>query len=145
MTELTLEMLKEWLWLNPDDGHFYWIKSKQHKQKVGAKAGHTDKSGQHTIRLFNKRYKLPRLRYFYEHGRFPRGPLPSHNRKLPPVWGVVPFRGVTERKYPNGGTVYVAHYQRGEKKNLFLGSYPTPEQASAAFEEYVITKGDGRR
>jgi hypothetical protein len=69
-TKLTRKLLSEYLHL-ADDGNWYWL---QHRGRVtiGTKAGHMRTTGQHVIKLLGQCYTSQRLRYFLEHGKWPK-------------------------------------------------------------------------
>ena len=70
--EITLQTLKELLDYNPETGIFTW-KVKRWRELAGQEVkGSPDKGGYKTIKLFQKRYKLHRLAWFYVYGCWPQ-------------------------------------------------------------------------
>jgi hypothetical protein len=149
-----LTFLRSMLHYDPETGIFRW-KQARGRQKVGAIAGALKRTGYIEIRLSERSYLAHRLAWFYVHGEWPLFHIDHGNccktdnriENLRPTdsslnqantkirrKNLTGFKGVyLVRKY---GTYYAQAKKWGEVH--YLGSYPTPEEASAAYERAVI-------
>ena len=146
--ELTQDQLKARLRYRPETGFFYWISpGKYHSQRKNRRAGVPNKDGYIVIRINTRLYRAHRLAWLYVYGELPRRlDHKNRNRSDNRIENLRPctqsqnmanqaarktktgFRGVEKR-----GNRFKA-YAHANGKKLFLGSYSTPEEASAAHE-----------
>lgn len=156
--ELTQAEVRRNLSYDPDTGKLVWLVPAA-RRVVGAEAGYLRPDGYRAVRLHWNKYLSHRLAWFYIHGEWPpkfidhingdradnrlsnlrladhstngmnRGP--QDNRS----WG----RGVHKVK---GCRSWAAEIKNGGVKQ-YLGSFPTPELARAAFAEAAkATRGE---
>lgn len=146
--KLTQDQLKAKLRYRPETGLFYWVRpGKFHSQRKNRVAGATNKGGYIVIRINTRLYRAHRLAWLYVYGSPPKSldhinRNPSDNRveNLRPCTQSqnmvnmaqrgtkTGFRGVEQR-----GKRFKAYIHANGGK-IFLGSYSTPEEASAAHE-----------
>lgn len=69
--QLEVDLIKEYLAYNPDNGHFTWSKSNNKKIKVGSRADINSNHGYKRIQVCGKRYLAHRLAFVFMLGRFP--------------------------------------------------------------------------
>ena len=148
-TDLTAEEVREYLNYDPEEGSLIWIKAKCPSQKIGVEAGGFYPKGR-TIGFNNSRYKVHRIIWLYMTGEWPKDQIdhingnPFDNRwcNLREATQAQNQRNV---KMPNTNTTgykgvqltrsgrYVATISF-EGEDYSLGTYDTPEEASAVYE-----------
>ena len=161
---LTQERIKEILDYDPMTGEFVWKVERSGYVKKGKKAGSRHRTGYITITVDNIAYKAHRLAWLYVYGELPNSPLDHINgdRKDNRIsnirqtsnnenqWNRYKARrdnactellGVSWHKARGKWRVHISV----DKKNLYLGSYPTAEEGYAIylrFKELLHTIGD---
>ena len=75
---ITVDELKEALWLNQEEGRFYWNK-KSKGVSIGSQAGSFDAYGYGQIRINRCIYKEHRLVWLYLTGKFPDDQIDHKN------------------------------------------------------------------
>lgn len=150
---LTQERLKELLHYDPGTGLFTWLVCKTNATKVGDVAGSVEKKGYVVISIVNQRYKAHRLAWLYMTGKWPLDQIDhingvkndnrfvnfreasnifnTQNQRRPRVNNSLGILGVN---YRDDQKRYCATICVNAKK-IHLGSYKTPEEASAAYIE----------
>jgi hypothetical protein len=149
MANLTAARARDALHYDPETGKWTWLIRSGGKSTVGSPAGSLDPSGYWKISLDGKRYWLHRLAFLWMTGEWPRDQVDHINRQRADtrwanlreadrklnMWNTRPRRrnrlgvkGVSQ--IPCGH--FVANIYR-EGKSRYLGSFPTIEQASAAY------------
>jgi hypothetical protein len=152
MTDLRAAISKEdveaLLHYKKEDGTFVW-KSRHGSRKANSHAGYLEDGGYLVIKIHGRQYKAHRLAWLLEYGTFPLNSIDhvngnkvdnricnlkdvSHstnilNQSKPRIDNKSGFLGVS----PNGSG-WRAELKVGGKKRNF-GTYPTPEQAHAAY------------
>lgn len=150
---LTQADLKENLYYDPETGLFTWLIPAQ-RRRLTKEAGHKSSDGYTHVFFRGTLYRAHRLAWFYVHGEFPVGFLGhingdrsdnrienlrvadnfqnSHNAQIA-ANNATGFKGVsyckTHKKYRAQCAV--------NKVNAFLGYFDTPEEASAAYEDFA--------
>ena len=142
---LTQSRLKELLHYNADTGVFTWLVASR-SRKVGQVAG-SDNKGYRLIKIKGKSYRAHRLAWLYVHGKLPDNDI-DHINGVRDDNRIANMRDVTNsvngqnRKLANKGSVTgllgVSKSRKGfksqirlEGKQVYLGTYLTPEQAYA--------------
>jgi hypothetical protein len=69
-SDLSPELLKEYLDYNPINGHLTWIKRPSKKVFVGSRAGTLLKSGYRAVNIFGKSYQEHHLIWFIYYGEW---------------------------------------------------------------------------
>lgn len=69
-SDLSPELLKEYLDYNPTTGHLTWIKRPSKKVFVGSRAGTLLKSGYRAVNIFGKSYQEHHLIWFIYYGEW---------------------------------------------------------------------------
>lgn len=148
MQELTHEYLLNKLNYNPETGVFAWNIS-HNGTIVGKPVGSDRGNGYLAIRLLNKTYLLHRLAWFYVYAKWPDKCIDhiDNNRKNNRISNLRDVdRTLNNQNYRNAqtnsktGVLGVRkckdrfHANIGvNSKSIFLGSFPTLEQASEAY------------
>ena len=149
-TELTAEMLRSLLDYNPDTGVFTW-RPRANGWWEGGVAGSPDGWGHTRIRIYSKSHGAHRLAWLYVYGEWPKDQVDhidgnpannairnlrdvdnsvnQQNRKRASAASSHGFMGTTKTRYG-----WVAKI-RAEGKYCYLGTFGTPEEASAAYLE----------
>lgn len=146
MSELSTEILRDFLHYDPETGVFTWKKQTGNKVKEGSLAGGVNTRGYVHIRIFNKKYKAHRLAWLYVYGRWPQAQI-DHVNRIKTDNRIANLREATSygnsqnrimaRK--NTGAVYRSNRDKWEsniivnKKRIFLGYFPSAELASEAY------------
>lgn len=152
---LSQERLKEVLSYNPETGVFTWIKKLSRKTKLGSVAGSLDGSYL-AIRIDKKKYKVNRLAWLYMTGEDPGSSIVEHKdqNKTNNAWtnlrlanqsqnianiktfkhNTTGYKGVSKSKT---NPKYQAKIQY-KKKSIYIGSYDTPGEASAAYQAKAL-------
>lgn len=147
---LTLERLKELLYYDPETGVFTWLKSRGGGAKAGGRAGWVDNSKYIRIRVDGRMYLAQRLAWFYTYGRWPMNQMDHRdlcrsNNKLCNLREATQGQNQANRKvrrdsstgvkgvFPSTNRTFVARI-RHNGKMIHLGSFPTKELASVAYE-----------
>lgn len=148
--KITRKRLQQVLHYDPLTGRWTWLERIQQQRKVGDTAGTIDKKGYRRIEIEGKFYQSSRLAWFYMKGRWPKKQIDHEDRdKGNDAWenlrpasngqnkansvarrdsklgikGVSLFRGKYRALLTAGGKLH------------YLGSFDTPEAASAAYAE----------
>lgn len=150
MPNLTLDRLKEVLSYAPETGIFRWLVRASNKIKIGDRAGVVAGGGRRFIVVGGEKFQAHRLAWFYMHGVWPEGDIKQKNgdhddcslNNLQPLTKIEQarlrgalstntsgFRGVSRHISGRWQSSVTANY-----KQINLGTYPTPEAASAAYE-----------
>ena len=146
--------VREWLFYDPVTGSFTWAKPGR-GVRLGHSAGTIHKNGRREICILGLRHKAPRLAWLLTHGRWPEGVI-DHINGDPSDDRAENLRDVTfktnsqnqrraQLSNKSSGLLGVALHHSGKwqarlvvaGKNLYLGSFPTPE---AAHEAYLAAK-----
>jgi len=142
--ELTQEYLREILHYNPRTGKWRWIKPIDVKTKPGDRAGGFDPMGYTQISIHKKRYRGHRLAFLYMLGYWPVE-VDHKGKKTDDRWHMI--REATRsqnlvnigKRIGNKSGFKGVYRSRNRKrwcatiriggKNVFLGTYDTPEKA----------------
>ena len=149
-SQLTLERLKEFLFYNPDDGVFTWVKARSNRASVGSIAGGiSSTTGYVVISLFG-RWAAHRLAYFYMTGVWPKHQIDHRDtNKANNRWANL--REATNQQNAQNRPAYKnnkcgkkgvhwnpslqkwrAQIRVGEKR-IHLGVFPSLDEAAAAY------------
>ena len=150
---LTRERLMELLTYEPATGLFRWRVAVG--GVVAASIAGTNNGGYTMIAIDRKVYSAHRLAWLYVHGTLPAGQIDHINRvgtdnrianlrdvtatengwnKVnPQANNTTGYRGVYRRRMRNGRVLYRAKIQASGRE-VFLGLFETPEEASAAYQ-----------
>lgn len=147
---ITAERLREVLDYNPETGLFLWKMAFCRKVRVGASAG-CSYGGYKHISVDKRLYRAHRLAWLYVHGEWPAGDIDhingnrSDNRiaNLRDVSRRVNLQNIRDPKPSNKSGLlgaskngkFWAAVIRTNGKRLFVGNFPTPEQAHHAYVE----------
>lgn len=151
MTELTQARLREVLEYDPETGLFRWLANVSSTARVGQLAGCKSR-GYLVIRIDGKLYPAHRLAWLHETGEFPAGWLDHKNlnkadnrfKNLRPATQSQNSANVAMRANGTSGFKGVSWHRRGKKwlaqirksgENIYLGLYPTRDEAHAAYAE----------
>ena len=157
---LTQARLKELLSYDPATGHFRWNVHRGGTATPGSRAGSTHISGYRKIVVDGKTYREHRLAFLYMVGQFPQHDVDHINhQRADNRWdnlreltrhqnlGNLPVRSKNHSGYTGvekRGNSYRVRIGAGRDRR-YVGSFPTPEQASAAYqkaaESYYNLKG----
>jgi len=150
---ITQSRLKELLEYKPDTGEFFW------KQQVGSRGaiGKINSTpckvwGYIFIRVDKKLYRAHRLAFLYMTGEWPIGEVDHinivrHDNRWCNLRDTTKSSNMLNRVLPKGynATGFLGVYKRGNKfgarctikhKNIDLGVYTTPEEASSRYLEF---------
>ena len=148
--DLTQEVLKEWLTYDPLTGGFKWAKSRVNgKVKIGRKAGCLHPDGYIKIRLFDRMYRCARLAVLYMTGEFPEAVDHQNLNRADDRWENLRVATRSQNQYNRPiqsnnkcGFKGVFWNRQARKwqaqigtanKSIYLGRYPTPEEAHEAY------------
>jgi hypothetical protein len=154
---VTAERLRALLDYDPDTGRFHWRMRRGGAAAKGAEAGHRTAQGYRLIGIDGTNYLAHRLAWLHVHGAHPPDEIdhingdPTDDRiaNLRPCSRTENarnvrggrssrFKGVYRRLYNGGKTIrWVAHI-RIDGKNRYLGTYPTDEEAFAAYKAAAL-------
>lgn len=150
MAILNLDRFKQSLSYEPDTGFFRWMVRASNKTKIGDRAGVIGTNGRRVIVLGGVKVQAHRLAWFFVHGEWPEGDIKqkngdhddcsinnlSHVSKIEQArlrgaltTNTSGFRGVSRHKNGRWQSSITANY-----KQINLGTYPTAEDASSAYE-----------
>lgn len=151
-SDLTLDILNEYLYLNYETYEFYRKIDAGGKAKAGTKAGYLSHSGYVVIAINNRDYRAHRLVWFLEHGYFPDKSMvidhidrnPSNNRieNLRVIPQKLNAHNIKNAKKQNSlGLLGVRKYRKRytariydlNGKEMQIGTFDTPELASEAY------------
>lgn len=144
---VSAERIRELLDYNPDTGEFRW-KVMRGKARPGAVAG-TPSNGYILISVDRVMHKAHRLAWLFVHGCWPKGDL-DHRNGVRPDNRIANLREVTDAENSqnlrrphadnlNGLLGVVSNHTRfsarimAHGKQLYLGTFATPEQAHLAY------------
>lgn len=146
MGAITQDRLKEVLRYDPETGLFTWLVATGRRMRVGSVAGTKSSEGYIRIAVDGKIYRAHRLAFLYMTGEWPHDQVDhcdtdrtnnrwlnlrpasnSQNAANKRATSSTGYKGV----YKNG-IGYAAQITVGGK-NIYLGQFSTPEQASAAY------------
>ena len=150
MNALNLDRANELFRLDPETGRIYW---KAHtgvrsRATIGAEAGCLNSQGYWRIRIGGKNYMAHRIVWLLTHGTWPEGidhinGNPNDNRpeNLREATKAENMENLAIRKDNTSGFTGVRRNAAGNWQALIakngkrhcLGSFPTPEQAAAAY------------
>ena len=150
MKKLTLERLKELMVYDPETGIFTRIITSQGNAFAGHEAGcYHRASGYRFIQIDGARYKTHRLAWFYHHGVWPENQLDHKDRVRNHNW-ISNLREATNAQNAMNrpaqadnvlGLKGVCANGNGFRANIYfegvqlrLGTYKTPEEASAVYK-----------
>lgn len=145
--KISHEQLKEFLSYDPETGVFRRLKAKG-RARAGDVVGYLEPNGYWRIYLGGEMISAHRLAWFYVYGQWPLNQIDHINRnrsdnrianlrdvtravnlKNRPVYGAVPFLGVTltrsGRRFASQITI--------NRKTRYLGSFKTAEEAHQAY------------
>lgn len=141
---------------DPASGHFYWINPASRAVKPGQLAGRKTNNGYRQIMVENVRYQEHRLVWLWVHGTFPEEEI-DHINGIRDDNRVENLRAATKaqnqqnigsaRRHGKSGFLGVSYHAgnrwraqiRVDGVKYYLGLFPTPEAAHAA---YVKAKAD---
>jgi hypothetical protein len=153
---LTQSTLKQTLSYDPETGIFIWIKKIANCTKIGSVAGSKQDIGYLQINIHKKSYKAHRLAWLYMHGEFPlceidhinniktdnrllnlRLATKSQNRQNRGIQSnnTSGYKGVSFDK-ETGKWIASANHNG---KQIKLGRFITPDEASAVYERFAST------
>lgn len=149
---LTQSRLKELLHYCPETGVFTWRSNHAPRAKTGQQAGHQGTGGYRSIKLSGKHYKEHRLAWIYMTGEFPKDIIdhidgnPANNAfgNLRDVNMQINKQNLKKCRSDNKSSgVLGVHYRKStnrylavifiDKRNKFLGSFKTKEEAENAY------------
>lgn len=153
---LTKEILQQYLRYVPETGEFFYVAPPlKHPELVGKRAGTwKSKSGYRQIGIAGTVYLEHRLAWFWVHGEWPQNEIdhingnPADNRFVnlrvatrsqnnanrKRIINRSGFRGVTALKKDGKHTGRWMAAIKHKHKTMYLGSFDTPEAASAAYK-----------
>ena len=154
---LTQDLLKEFVKYDPDTGFFFIFLNKQTRDNtrpLGSVVGHMSGDGYVHFSFFGKKRKAHRMAWLYMTGSMPNGIIDhidgdktnnkfsnlrdvtttQNSANMHKICSRTGFRGVYENIKKGVVVSYVAQY---DKKHL--GSFNTPEEASACVDEYLFS------
>lgn len=146
---LTVERAREKVSYDAETGIITWKQSIYKPGLVGAEAGWVDTHGHRVIEIDGRRYKASRLAWFYTFGRWPKHEIdhrdrdPSNNRlsnlrEATRTENVINRSRTRRNGLPRGVDPnkkgFMARVRR-DGRLYHLGTFPTPEEASAAYEK----------
>ena len=146
--EITHELLTSVLHYDKNTGIFTWIKHR-HRARVGSSAGCINGKGYVVIRANLKLYLAHRLAWFYVFRRFPSNQI-DHINEIKIDNRICNLREVsasenkqnTYNPYVTNKLKIMGVYPRGKSfvsrirvngKKIYLGSFPTPEEAHQVY------------
>lgn len=148
--ELTQSELQETLSYDPETGLFHWIKPRK-KVVLGSVAGTIAKGGYRVIKIRQRLYFAHRLAWLYVYGRWPEGLIDhrdhdtgnnriSNLRECSNSQNQQNRRGA-DRASKTGvlgvspqGSMFIATIC-ADGQQIYLGHFPTVEEASFAYQE----------
>lgn len=152
---LTAERLKELLHYDPQTGVFTWLVDRGGMRCKGRSAGTPDGGGHLMIRVDYHIYKAHRLAWLYMTGEWPTA-LIDHENRTPADNRWSNLRDATDQqnmwngrsKLPKSGFRGVKRHRNGfvafiyeGKRGIYLGSFKTAEEASAAHADAIRKRG----
>lgn len=159
---ITAEELRLFLDYDPLTGDFVWIKSTGKRNFKGFIAGRTDARGYRGINIKGRKYAAHRLAWLWMTGEWPSAQIdhidrnPGNNRfsNLRDVSGSTNCRNRKPVEFAHKGKTKGITYHKKRKKwqaticlpgsrNLYLGLFSTPEEASAAYQAALHVNGIG--
>lgn len=154
MAKLTHERLIELLSYDPMTGWFVWLKPTSPRVSVGSRAGVVAANGRRYISLDSEKFMAHRLAWFFLHGEWPEGDVKQKNDdfddcradNLEDVSRSVASRARSLDNRNKSGYRGVSQDKRGHwqafitrnYKQVFLGNFDTPEDASTAYEAAAL-------
>jgi hypothetical protein len=150
MNILTQNRLKELLEYNPKTGIFIWRVNRGRTAKIGTQAGTPTEKGYLAIEIDGRTYRAHRLAWLYMTGRWPASEIDHKNGIRNANWfdnlreathGNNCYNRGSNRNNTSGFKGVVLHGSgkwqatiRVDRRRIHLGSFPTPEAASAVYE-----------
>ena len=150
---ITQNELCSLLWYDPDTGIFYWRVRKGRPRPwnalVGKPAGTLNDQGYIIIEIANRPYRAHRLAFLYVKGFIPKFIDHENTNRADNRWknlrvatrslnaancmrhsdSASPYKGVFKKKGKWGAKICINY------KQIYLGSFETPELAAAAYIE----------
>ena len=149
---ITQQYLKSRLRYDPETGHFVWISCPHRNDLLGKVAGATQSNGYVYIMIDDKSYLAHRLAFLYIYGVLPK--FLDHINRAKDDNRIVNLRKCThsqnlansKHRKSSTGIRGVYHNGSGGFKSLvmhngkpvYLGTFKTPEDASAAYQKKKI-------
>jgi hypothetical protein len=141
--------IREALDYDPATGVFTW-KTRHSQMKAGQRAGYQMPTGYREIRVGGERYYEHRLAWLYVHGRWPKEQIDHINHKrddnrlenLRDCSHAENHQNLPMKRSNRSGFIGVSRDERRgmwkaqitvNYSNRFLGRFPTPEEAHAAY------------
>lgn len=148
---LTYERLVDVLDYDPCTGIFLWKKKLSPRGLIGTRAGSVNPSGYRVITIDSWNYPAQRLAWLYVNGEWPSKFVDHKNHRRDDNW-IDNLRDVSQLFNRHNSAKAGSHNQSGflgvvvtkkgrfmtrisypGKKNHYLGTYDTPEEAHAVF------------
>lgn len=151
------ERLLSVLRYEPETGKFFWLIVPRIGVKIGQEAGTKRRDGYVVIKVDGVRYLAHRLAIFYVTGEWPPQFVDHENRqpgddREANVRPATPAQNVLnskrrERDLPRGVSRHHNKFQAtttersaGKLRNVFIGSFDTPEAAHQAWRDHMAAK-----
>lgn len=149
---LTLQHLRELLGYNPDTGDFIWLRAPWNHPRLAGQVAGGRSTGYVMIKIDGRKYKAHRLAWLYLTGAWPCMPVdhrdgdPFNNRwsnlrEATQAQNAANAARRAGRGLPKGvrrnGRGYTARI-RFEKRLINIGTYPTVDEAAAAYLETAV-------
>jgi hypothetical protein len=140
---------------DPDSGKFSHRVRKNNRTKAGDPAGHLEHSGYFSIGIGNEIFQAHRLAWLYVFGEFPRGYIDhingdrGDNRLMNLRVASRSQNGMNQRVHRDNRTGFKGVSKKRNKycaqikcdgRMKHIGIYSTPEEASAAYQQYAAAK-----
>lgn len=149
---IAIEELKQLLAYEPDTGALRWKVAESRRVNVGDIAGHVEPRGYVWISVRGHKIVAHRVAWAYVHGAWPSGEVDHINgdkgdNRISNLRDVSKSENMRNRKgakqnnrlgilgvhFETRRNRFVAQIQADDKRRVYLGSYKTAEEASAAY------------